>query len=84
MQPRIRLRGAVVDNLLAQMGHTSDAKRAEFIGIAKSQYIRVRNRTVAPGEQFIAKLLWALRDLTVIDFEDIFEVVADDESEQVA
>ena len=76
---RLRFRYDVFERVLAERDKTTDAARAEFLGITQSQYTRCRNGNNLPGEIFVAAVLAALPH---VSFDRLFEVfeLKDDES----
>ncbi len=76
MTAHIRLRREQIDKYMRLAGITKQAQLAEKMGVAEASVCRTLNGRTAPGEKFIAGLLAAFSDL---DFNDLFEVVTDQE-----
>lgn len=72
-QPAIRLKSDRWSAVCNRYGLHTDADRATAIGVSRSQVIRVQNRELGAGSQFIRGALIRFRGFK---FEDLFEVVA--------
>lgn len=78
----IRLRTSDYLKYVRLKGWKLQAKQAEAFGLHESTVGRVLNGTRSPSSEFIAGVLSAFQpDLS---FEDLFEVVDDEEPEQAA
>jgi transcriptional regulator with XRE-family HTH domain len=53
----LRLRVAEFDRLTAKRGWTTDAQRADALGISRALMSRVRSGELRPGQKFIAAVL---------------------------
>jgi hypothetical protein len=80
MAAQIRLRTRQFDKFCKLKGWLTQAQRATGIGVTEPTIGRVMTGKRAPGEQFIAGCLAAFPDL---DFDDLFEVIAHDATDQV-
>jgi hypothetical protein len=72
MKHSLRLRGDVLDRLLAPLGHVTDDSKARFLGVSPSSLSRLRREQIDPSSQFIAAVRIALPGAP---FEDLFEIV---------
>jgi transcriptional regulator with XRE-family HTH domain len=69
----IRLRVDQFDQEARQLGLSTDAACAEFIGIDRSTLSRLRKGEILPGERFIGACLAKFP----ASFEQLFEIVAE-------
>ena len=80
MAASIRLRTGQYRKFARLKGWATDDQASKAIGVNPATLSRVLKGRTAPGERFIAGVLLALPE---VEFSDLFEVVSDDESEQV-
>lgn len=72
---RLRLRTSEWVKHTRARGLSSDAKCAELLGLSTSTISRARDNKIEPSYKFVRAAIWHLPGLR---FEDLFEVVLDD------
>lgn len=70
-RPVIQLRRCEWERHMTSRELATPDARAERIGVSRTTIGRIQKGDIKPGEEFIARVLYAFSD---IKFEDVFEV----------
>jgi len=69
---RLRFKIDVFDRIVSGYGLVTDSSKAKFLGIAQSQFTRVKNGVTQPSQIFIMQVMTALPR---VPFDQLFEIV---------
>lgn len=80
MRATIRLKAEQLDKIRTWVGLTTDAALAQRMGVDAGNLSRILAGKQQPGSKFIAALCSSLK----ADFDDLFEIVRDDQHDSEA
>lgn len=78
---RLRFNVTEWDRIAEDLGLTTDADKAQFLGVDPSNYHRISRGQTDPSSSFVARTMKALQDHPGVTFEQMFPIIETDPAE---